>query len=172
MIWSTEEFKESWRPKTYQNTVYNIILQRGCMLYVTLQLEISILLNLGRPSFYFCDQSAWPLFLNKRKIKSNCMTLWQKFWNKLLLTIITPVGVPGVGTKPVGNSIFNPPAQDLDGMPSHSRPWHMLIHSCVKQHVRETSRSRLSKKVSTARALICEYVFSYQTGTLQSRHRR
>lgn len=46
-----------------------------------------------------------------------------------LLTVITPVRVPGVGTEPVGNTSLLPPAQDLNGMAANLRARHMLIHT-------------------------------------------
>ena len=53
--------------------------------------------------------------------------------NVSLLTVITPVSVPGVGTEPVRNAIFLSPAQDLDGMSTQRRTRHMLIHSWEKE---------------------------------------
>lgn len=48
----------------------------------------------------------------------------------VLLTVIPPVGVPGVGSQPVGGPIFDPPAQDPDRMASDLLPGHVLVHPC------------------------------------------
>lgn len=63
----------------------------------------------------------------------------QKCVKVLLLTIITPVSVPGVGTKPVWNTILLPPAQHLDGVTAQSRPRHMLIHTCVRHSQKQST---------------------------------
>lgn len=48
----------------------------------------------------------------------------------VLLTVIPPVGVPGVSSQPVGGPVFDPPAQDPDRVASDLLPGHVLVHPC------------------------------------------
>ena len=43
--------------------------------------------------------------------------------------LVTPVLVPGVNTEPVVLTIFDTPADDLDGMTTESITSHVLVHS-------------------------------------------
>lgn len=69
----------------------------------------------------------------------------QKNYNASLLTIFTPVSVPRVSTEPVGNTILLPPAKHLDGVSTHSRSGHMLIHTWRQEKGKELSGEHKSR---------------------------
>lgn len=56
-------------------------------------------------------------------------------WSGSVLTVVAPVGVPGVGHQPVRRSLLFSPAQDLHGMAAQFGPGHMLVNAWeIKQN--------------------------------------
>ena len=64
----------------------------------------------------------------------------------VLLTLVSPVSVPGVGYNPVRSFLLHAPAKDTDGMASQHGATSVLVHACKGQRLDDGEGKEYSRR--------------------------